>query len=423
MAFGGYKFRGYHLTKDGNDSDAVHLLKMHKTRLSAFVAANIATSGSWNFDPNKLTGDVAFDSTQNAIHSMIGGDTTVHGYASFFKYDNDGETGYYLIITTNCYSIGTATNGISFSSDQGTLEGQSSYAPFLCSCLHAISKDPFGSLPTSTASADLLPSSSTRLFPIGRNCFGNSNYLNFDNVNKGFFAENDFYAGYAIKGKDIISFATYDPVNIYPTIDVISLNAFSTFYDQQDEEGLLMSCVNCYTGNASSNYTECNFANSTAGVDKILQTLTKYGVCVGNDAYTTSLAFSPSISALYISSGATSIPFEGLNVVNASFNSGFGSTNLVKGITNPELLASNVSSDKLSVDDYIAFANGNLLLVCQYKISSSSYRAKYPIFVESKNDGSSSSLYLNNWYFNLFIGWDESNPDLSATSSWTDMSF
>lgn len=422
MSFGGYKFRGYHLAKDSNDSDSLHLLKMHKTRLSAFVAANTATSGNWSFDPDKLSGDLDFESTQNAIYSMTGVDTTTHGYASFFKYHNteENEVGYYLIITTNCYSIGTATNGVSFSQDQCTLEGQSMFAPIYCSCLHAISKDPFGNLPSSTASVDLLPSSSTRLFTIGCNCHGNTNFTNVDNVNKGFFAENDFYVGYSIKDKDIISFATSNPVTKYPTIDVMSLNVYSTFYDAQDEEGIFMSSINCYSGNVSTGSDE---TEKNIGVDRVLQTLTKYSSCVGHDVHTTELRLSPSISALYISSGATSIPFEGLNVVNKSFNSGFGSTNLVKGITNPELLASNVSSEKLSVDNNIAFANGNLLLVCQYSINSSSQKAKYPAFSETQSNGSDSTIYSSSWYFNLFIGWDVSNPDLSTTSSWTNMSF
>jgi hypothetical protein len=421
MAFGGYKFYGYHR---GTTTNAT--LETHISRVAAFVMANAAANSSWSFDPDRLDGyyQITFDgNSYNSIHRLKNDNDTELGYATFFKYydGNSGLTGYYVILTVE--KVGFANRGgspqsgyINFYFDQWCCPRGINYPKALQGfCLHALSLEPFGSLPSfGQPSSDLIPNKSTRLTPVGSCNIPNSGAQSYvaESTNSFIYTSNAYF-GYAIKGADIISFATIDTSS--PSINVLSLNAFGKYFNAGDSNGLLM-----FPTSSRTNYTN-EIGLSDEG----------YGGYSGQflDENGTALCCN---CALYPSDGGSSvgqyasIEYSGMSVYNRNNVSSkvsivgcaVGLTNyepitmqsglLGKGITNAEFLSMQISRPSSSDPSEHSIGetfNGGKQLVCHYEFSASVYN------LAASSTSYSASLIL-------LCGWDTNNPDIRQASSW-----
>lgn len=107
---GGFIFRGYRCVKDPNDTVVSWTLKVHKTRVKAFIEASNAANAGWQFD--KTDGAIAFENVPGAIHSV---DNYQRNLVTFFK---NGDDAYTAICTFGLYH-GT---GITPSGKDGDIE-------------------------------------------------------------------------------------------------------------------------------------------------------------------------------------------------------------------------------------------------------------------------------------------------------------
>lgn len=420
MAFGGYKFYGYHRGATTNAT-----LDTHVSRVAAFVMANAAANSSWSFDPDRLDGyyQITFDgNSYNAIHRLKNDSDTELGYATFFKYydGNSGLTGYYVILTVE--KIGFANRGgrpqsgyINFYFDQWCCPRGNNYPWNLNAfCVHALSLEPFGDLPVNgSLSSDFIPTKSIRLSPVGAPTRPNSGTTAYvaDELSS-FIYVSDAYFGYAIRGCDIISFATVSTTA--PSIHVLSLNAFSKYLNKGDSYGLLDFPVNAKS--SQTNEISSPTKNS-CGYGQFLDE-TGTDICCNCTYYSTSsdtqyaAIYYSGISSYNRDSVSDKVQITGCEVGLVSYNIVvMQSGALGKGITNPELLSLCINSPSGSQSDHSigeTFNSGNQL-ICFFNASNYVY---YLCDVGNTQQ--------SNYQVLLLCGWDASNPDIRQATSWNE---
>lgn len=417
MTFGGYKFAGYCLPYDSNVTGVARALAIHKTRLKAFTEAARLSESAWIFDPDKRTGTLAFENTQNAIHELTDENQVVRGYASFFKY-NGQKTGYYLVLTVQKYTIdyGGLSGGIVISNSQCLTEYDSYYTkgPIGASCLHAISEEPFGTLPQNgIASGDLIPTRSTRLMSIGMNVFSSSS-SDLQNIESGYVNPDsdglDYCVfGYAMRGADFhqlnrVGRSFYDSSSI---IQSLSLDAFSHYYNQNDTHGLFAMSLSGY----GSSYIEYGISYPTINIDgQILaesgSPLCSYNISDNSDN-NNGLSLAPDVRSCYCPTAGGNLVISGaiIALVYGSGHRVFDSGQTAKGCTNPEFIAINCTSPTNTQNYYTSYA-GELLFISTYNV------VPYCIFNGRYSNNSPSGST------NIYIGWDASNPDIRTEAAW-----
>lgn len=415
MAFGGYKFYGYHR---GTTTNAT--LETHVARVAAFVMANAAADSPWAFDPDRLNGyyQIAFGgNSYSAIHRLKNNNDTELGYATFFKFSGSGLVGYYLILTVEKPGWGVrggspVSGYVNFYNDQWNCpQGYNTSRQLKAFCVHAISLEPFGDLPVDGAfSSNLIPTKSIRLSPVGAPTMPSSGSSGETaDSSTSFIYKTNAYFGYAIRGCDIISFAAVLPT--YTAINVLSLNAFNSYFNENDTYGLLAFPVN----SRSNSYNEVGEPiKSYCGYGQFLDEL-------GTDICCNSTFFSQSSEYQY-----AAIYYSGMSAYNRNNVSNkvqivgceiglknyqivtMQSGSLGKGITNPELLSLCINSPGGSASDHDigeTFNGGNQLL-CFFNENN---------YIYALSEGNNQ----NSWFqVSLLCGWDASNPDIRQTSSW-----
>lgn len=422
MAFGGYKFYGYHReTPNGG----LELAETHAARVLAFYRANEAAGSHWVFDPDKTVSDevyvLSIDGVQtHCIHTLRDNDTNPLGLATFFKYSHEEVVGYYVILTLKKVSLRkrteSATAGyINFYHDQWCCP--TGYNPpngLKGFCLHAMSLEPFGSLPTDgELSSDFIPTKSIKITPVG-STFPESwtnNVIEATSSNS-FQYSSDFYVGYAIKECDVISFATINPVT--PAINVLSLNAFSKYYNEGDSNGLLSFPV--FARGANSNETS---TPSTACCGESGQFLDEVGTNICCNSTRISSGNSNNVWAVIEYSGMSmydrNFASSKIQVVGSSIgisSSSYGamvSGSLGKGTVRPEFLSVCLVTPKLTTSALSVgevFCNGNYL-ICMYAYQGYTYR------INAQGPSSFTDLSVI-----LLCGWDSSNPSIKEMSNW-----
>lgn len=418
MAFGGYKFYGFHRGSTSSDT-----INTHRARIAAFVKASQAAGDPWWLDPERLEGDVAFKMTDgetyNAIYSLQDDNGDDYGYATFFYYSKDGLEGYYLILTVSNVGLllrsgtpSSTTGWINFYYDQMCCpEGINLPKALQGFCLHALSLEPFGALPSNgQPSSDLIPNKSTRLTPVGacnRPNGGVSSYT-ADSSNS-FILTSDAYFGYAIKDADIISFATIDTSS--PSINVLSLDAFDKYFNSGDNNGLLM-----FPTSSRSNYIY-EIALSDGGYGGFSgQFLDENGtaLCCNCSLYSSSTGQYAAIeysgmSVYNRNNVSTKVSIVGCSVGLKNYETTIMQSGLLgKGITKAEFLSLQISrpSTSSSTEHNIGETfNGGKQLVCHFEYSATVYH------LDSSSNSYATSLML-------LCGWDTNNPDIRQASSW-----
>lgn len=446
MAFGGYKFAGYRVDNTEYVTSITRCLAIHAARVRAFLNASSAAGTPWAADPAWSTGTIDLDPATGAIQSgaadgiiieQTGLDGNVHGYLTCFKYSNV-INGYYAILTTDDYHIGVGGSGVT-----GLLLNPDSciryteysdlYAgPIYASCLHCLSLDPFGHAPSGEAGKDcwyLVDSNSRsmRLKSIGYNIALSSSYLPDYSYSGGFVTSNSdiSHFGYVIRDKDITVISAAAPKSSYANpfysgildthVTVMSLDGFSELYGKDDAYKFLEFelCNNYYDSGSGGDETKCNLlqgwhhqilnSDGRAMVDNTERYDSHPVVRVLMDVRT-----------FYNPSGANYAPFMGIPLYcSYGYVSG---TQGFKGSTNPELLASNCTSQSLAYAPYSQAIDGSLLFIRNVDSSGNVHgQTWFPSNGSSENMSADSVI---TGYCNLYIGWDVQNPDLKTDAAW-----
>lgn len=454
MAFGGYKFAGFRVDNSQYADVTNRCLAIHAARVRAFLTASGLAGNPWTADNDKLSGELDLNVGTGAIVSGVNNgvihilkniNNVTKAYSSYFKYSSGDVTGYYYILTMLDYGIGDSTDsgyiklnkntclqrhGTSYSANYGF------YGPYKASCFHCFSLEPFPSS-LSPADLDLTGMKATRLCSIGTNALGNitSSVMSGGYVNN---SELISLFGYAIKDTDIISFAGSGSTNSYTNpfstgtggqVSVLSLNGFSELYNPNDIYKLLQYDVRNYSYYTSSSslsdlYDEIYTSDYSrrGAADQVLDPQSGAPLVDIDGAHTVQVCVLSDARTFYNPSGAQTTPYSGLQfcLADAAYSGRkpipfSNSTQYIKGSTNPELLAMNVSYSALSYSKYSPSIDGNLLF------TNSAYANGYGTQL-NPNDyqmgGGSATPNLGSVHYNFFIGWDASNPDIKTDSAW-----
>jgi hypothetical protein len=444
MAFGGYKFAGYRVDNEQYSTSIERCLAIHAERVRAFLNASNAAGNPWVVDPEWSIGTIDLNVTTGVISTgtnciiieQIGDDGNVHGYLTCFKYSNGGVNGYYAILTTDDYYFGSGTGtGLSLNPDGCMRQKWGSYdtagGPYLASCLHCLSLEPFTHAPSSETGKDCyylvsLHQKSTTIKSIGYNGViqGISSYAQCAG---GFvdLTESITFYGYAIKDKDIIVFSSYSDKASYTNpftgfdnthVTVLSLEGFSELYSKDDTYKFLEFEVKNGT-NEDSGRTEIESNSFRGAHDQFLDA--NGNRMIDSNYNTTNKSMIPlDARAMYDAPGANYAPFMGIPFFIMNYVSG---TQYFKGTTNPEFVSTNLSMQALTYSNYSPVIDGSLLYVYSLTISQSYSNGTIPIWSPYTNSSGYNSKFSNSGidgYYNVYIGWDSSNPDIKTDAAW-----
>lgn len=404
MALGGYKFAGYKCSNDGTLTDAQWALLIHKTRLKAFLEANTLANTGWVFDLNG--GTIDFNATYTGVIYDLGGDGL--NLVSYFRNGTAPNAKYYMIASLFSWSCQNYTGRIKISENGPIViayystSGQ--YIVAQQSLFHAVSYDPFPE-DCLLESANNYPIRALPLIPVSFwSSYSSSSPVGIDTTTaNSYFKASKLYFGYAVKGFDIISFATFNDklaasdnfLYLRTTLVGFDSLTLSSPSDSANIYGIIFSTARSYE--QASSYWES-------------YSLTDYEMTL-NDSFNRYLSNS-SNNNLFLTkagkaffSGATqTYPYETVSLTtfgmrhSAPFLNADGITS--KGTFNIELMACNGSYTYYNFTAWSSVANGNYLTVVFRRTSSS----------------------IADPQTTYYVGWDASNPNILDESSWTEFS-
>lgn len=403
MALGGFKFAGFKCTKPEGATDAQWALLIHKTRLKAFMAANTAASAGWSFDWSN--GNESFEAYGDVIYYADGTDPL--NLVSFFKHGSGDDTKYYMIASLFNYQLGASYSGPTRINANGTFtlgyytsSGQYKVTTNIC-LFHTASYDRFPEDCFKYVNGGgTYPSKALSLVPISQFCYTSSApYMNGSFSNASYFAQNVLYLGAAIKGTNILTFTSpnltndsdrylrckttlvgFDGMTLSSPND--SANIYGvTIYGTVDSD----TRINAWTDYADSRLNET-----------LTDSFERYSV---SNKYS-NLVLSQPYKAIYNGSPAA-YPFESVILTTngdrstAPYLNNDGITS--KGSFGVDLLACNGTYSYSHFDTWKTVANGNYI-IARFKRAIPGYQAQSCVY---------------------YVGWDPSNPDITADASWT----
>lgn len=409
MSLGGYKFAGYKCTKPSGATDAQWALLIHKTRLKAFMAANTLAGDIWEFDWSN--GTIAFETYGNVIYSLTPSDGL--NLVSFFKHKTEEK--YYLIASLFsffCSASNDYPTKLWLSSDTSGPSIKAFYATSSNywkidkkQLFHAVSYDRFAT-DCLISTSNNYPSKAIFLVPIGGFCTSSTTTLSVAiGDSNSYGAMTSFCAGYALKNKDIISFAidslSRSEAQNYIKTSLVGFDSLtlSSPNDTANIYGL------CFTYGNSSVYDISSVPQaSVSPVAPYSETLkdnlsryTAYGKW--------SLVGLSRPKKAFFGGSPESIPYESVELTAGCTRSTEPFLNsdgiCSKGAFNIDLISANSYYNNTAYSMMNTAANGNYLLV---------YRSSDTV------SGATSIVYSQ---VNYYVGWDPSNPDITSDDAWT----
>lgn len=386
MSLGGYKFAGKYCEK-GSLTDVQWALRMHKTKVAAFMAANTLSGAGWDYD---MTG-----SPDGNYHCL---DSVGNNYVTVFKRTN-GENDYtWFALYTLCKFTGTGTDSGAVKVDlvNNFVENANNYLGFYATCFYRIGTAQilYSDALNTTASSWL---DATCLLPMGNLGAYSSNVgaSSYPPSNSSTLRdESSAYFGYAIKGDSIVMFCGKGVGDV--SCSIASGHAFYSFINSNDSKGILTYNTQQQIANASS------FESATRNIST--SALTSPMCCV--QKYNGSMVYSGIMTApfyAYYYGAIQSYPYQSIGIQGISNDISLTSG---KGTVNIDLLSINFAFLSSSIPAiYSAVANGNYLTV------------------NSVTSATITSSVLNRvtspvGYGAMYVGWDPSNPDITQASSW-----
>ena len=421
MALGGYKFAGYRATR-GDLGTVDWILKLHKARVKAFLAASDIANAGW--EPDLTAGSFDFETYGNIIYSL---DSENRNLVSFFK---NGDSAFFAIVTVTKWASQITSGYVTipyemrYYSYSSSFSSQNYYnvAYAYNVAFHVV------------ASERLTPNNifSTDRLQVGSRLFG-AGSLYFANLPNSFYTDLadlpsssaktavNYYTvincGYAVKGKNIISIYSHDETPNSTLYSAMSCEAFSSLCNAADNYPWLCFHVDSsYTTSADEFSTTVAYDGAVS--PSALQFFSKpRGQIIpfyyGNSSYST-YAF-PAISTSVLSamaSGNGEIPYCSIALGNVTYNAaGTGCDG--KGNIDVEFIASNVITGRSKPSKGMAVSGGNYLCVYLRSYGSSDPAPFATPGTLNWGNGLSTS-------FCLYVGWDPSNPDITQASAWTE---
>lgn len=393
MAIGGYKFRGYHYpartATAGSDAEKAIFLDWFKCRLSAFKASCEASGALWRILPSLSdAGDYHSAAWNNECIFEL--DDTGCNFGTFFQYGNEDKymamcvqnIGGYSLLGRRWFHASSSANSADYSYDVVALDT----APITP---ENIAATPAGRLPFSGAQARF----STTSQALSRDVSSYTNGLIF---------------GFATKDADIIEF--YSAASLSNNIGaadisflVTSPNGFSSLCSPTD-------IYPAVAYNNSLSYQNLNtISDETPLNDNPFGFLRNTGALYTGDGGSGGVAklgiFSEKMGVYWPTS--STMPFVSPLVRNAtvSSNSSYrinddGITS--KGCIKVDLLAVNTDTSQSQANSVTAgsvYGGGNYLCAGGMRATNSSYY---------RYQGA------------IYLGWDPSNPNILASTSWPD---
>lgn len=404
MSLGGYKFAGYKCIKGSSMSDAEWALRIHKTRIKAFLEANTRANTGWEFDLN--SGKIDYDSTYTGVIYDLGGDgLNLVTYFRHGTYPVDAK--YYMIAslfnwtcsTPSGTQIAISTNGPITTSE---FNGSNGYRVISYSLFHAVSYDPFPE-DCLLKSSDNYPNRAISLVPICGFYTPSSSLPSCTTSQSGtYFKTDKIYFGYALRDLDIIHLSIPND-NIlsdvrykYIRTSLVGFNSL-TLSSPNDSSNIYGICLsvpyNSEVGPSPWNSSASPFLYLN---ETLNDSFTRYAIA----DMESSLILTKSNKAFF-NGVVTAYPFETVSLTTNSMreyapflnSDGIAS----KGTFNIELLACNGSYNYSSFSEWSSVANGNYLTVLVHRTTPSAIS------------------YQQTTYY---VGWDASNPDILDESSW-----
>lgn len=397
MPLGGYKFAGRFCQK-GSLTGAQWALKVHKTRLAAFMSSNALSNAGWSFD--QTGGDIAFGSYGNVIYSL---DSVGNNYVSFVKHGTESPA-YIAIITAFKWGTSTGTGQI-----DGPWQLRYGADPFIGasnSLFHRLSRT---QLTTSNLFSSI--SGATPLIPLGFVMSTNEGYSGMTpSRSYSFPSQSSFYAGYATKGERAIAFASKSVTQKAIHVSVLGIGARPNIIPNSNTNDIFAtSLFGAYFSSAGANsYGDCVDidAEDPDGYQFGATTILDSG---GNVQLASILC--PEVSLFVQTVSPQYYPFGSVSFVSANE---VGRNSIYVGSAVIDFIASNISPIQ-QTNRLQAYAGGNYLFVATGNYTQSlPYEKKaftsYQTILSSELKG----------YPALYVGWDPSNPDITQSSSWTE---
>lgn len=394
MALGGYKFKGYHVTRPssyvaGTVADEVAwVLLMHKAQIKSFIEASNLANAGWAFDPDLVSGGYAFETFGNVIYCL---DSLGYNYVSFFKHDTGD--GYFAICTFTNHDFRTAdlANGVIRLVPPNNIGQYTSYYySGICTLYCKISKIQLTPDNIRSYGNNLM-----LLVPRGANNTGDSIYPSIGpsnwSSNYPYCQFSDFFTGFAVKDKNIVSFVSRSLSKGINSC-IYSIDGFSSLCNSNDTNNIFSINFQSNTSNTSSGEVYENYATGTSSTSTVTLTNNSDG------QFTFAGIFYNSFSAY--SGDMQCYPFNSIAISNV-YNSELH--NYGKGYVAIDLIAVslplNTSQRPVKTT---TVANGNYLMVGY----------------ANQTNASNLSFTIQGGYF--CCGWDPSNPDIRETTSWTE---
>lgn len=427
MAFGGYKFAGFKVDNTQYNNVTNRCLAIHAARVRAFLTASGLAGNPWTADSDRLTGEIDLNAStgvltsgvnNGVIHSVLGATGNVDGYISYFKYSSGDLTGYYLIFTARKYAFynyESSEDFIYLNTYMANWEYTSGWysEPDGASCLHALSLTPFGNTVFNLIT-QFQPS--MRLKTVGHSGYSSMAMGN----DSGFVGYSGGFTqfGYVIKDADIITFSGSGSNNNFADapqgcVKVLSLKGFSELYNKDDTYPLLE--LDIKSGHSGGGANERLSNGYKSYFDTVLSPTGDPLIGIrreNQNCYVAEIMYDA--RTLYNLSGAQTTPFSGLTIgIRDKKNETLpfsDSTQVIKGCTNPEFIACNVSTTAPQNSMYSIMFDGNLL----YLYSTSSAVSTPSMWNGREFDNQP----VMDGYVNFFIGWDSSNPDIKTDAAW-----
>lgn len=402
MSLGGYKFAGRYCQK-GSLTDAQWALKMHKTKVAAFMAANTLSGAGWDYD---MTG-----SPDGNYHCL---DSVGNNYVTCFKRVVDESTTHYFCILTLTYYMpsGSASGAITTSRFIYCSTG------LLCGLATSFVRSGVTRFSFSTAATEWNTGQSLLLATgnIGPyNVSWQGAYMPRNNTSYSYLALSSVYFGFAVKGSSIIMFS--GPSRSEIAVSVISEDAFSSL--AVDGNNMQKKYLYCNFQSLATSTNETTHMESGAAYYESTwyQSISRAIVSVetpnGEQNWQSGRSyFAISPNAQY-SGNIQNYPFQ--SVTAFTYREDEIAHTYIRGEVNIDLIAVNYPQTGTFPARLSTVANGKYLTVCSYSLP-----AYYQILgcVNTGSDLAGQNSQTKQYVF--YVGWDPSNPDITQSSSWTE---
>lgn len=404
MSLGGYKFAGKYCEK-GSLTISEWCLRIHKTRVSAFLAANTLAGSPWA---------VYMDgSPDGQYHALTSGTTSSpFNFVTCFYCASKGT--YFAIYTMPAVNSSTASNAsyIVATLPNAYWNGSSNrYIGCYNSCFYSIGTSPI-TYDRAYSTFGSSQSGVSPVLPVGNLGYNGSSQLSVAGANS--YALNGIAArfGFALKDDSIVMIqgAGNNGGNSSSLcVSVASGHAFSSFINSGDTYGALCHAIQSFASgtSVSANYEIGGRCTNNGGNS---MNIPVFMVQASNGYFSYPCEYQCVPLSIY-GTAISDYPFQALSV--------YGVTNSVtgvngKGTISVDLLAVNFpgSGQGLYPANFSTMANGNYLTVHH----GGSTTPGSGLGISCK--GFNSDMPANEYDIALYVGWDPSNPDITQASAW-----